>query len=97
VTGSGGAAIVIAASTGLHVMGSLSLFHWVIILAVVLLLFGSGRITNVMGDFAKGIKAFKKGLNEEEDASKLSATKTAESGFQGQPAGQPVGTERKDG
>lgn len=79
-------------------MGSLSLFHWVIILAVVLLLFGSGRITNVMGDFAKGIKAFKKGLNDEDEAKLANNAKTADnSGFQSQPAsqaaGQPVGTE----
>ncbi|HTH98970.1 MAG TPA: twin-arginine translocase TatA/TatE family subunit [Stellaceae bacterium] len=73
-------------------MGSLSLFHWVIILAVVLLLFGSGRITNVMGDFAKGIKAFKKGLNDEDEAKLANNAKTADnSGFQGQPAGQAAG------
>jgi sec-independent protein translocase protein TatA len=48
-------------------MGSMSLFHWVIVGVVVLLLFGGrGKISGIMGDFAKGIKAFKKGMNEDE-------------------------------
>jgi sec-independent protein translocase protein TatA len=48
-------------------MGSMSLFHWVIVGAVALLLFGGrGKISSIMGDFAKGIKAFKKGMAEEE-------------------------------
>jgi sec-independent protein translocase protein TatA len=47
-------------------MGSFSLWHWVIVLLVVLLLFGRGRLSEVMGDFAKGIKSFKKGLADDE-------------------------------
>ena len=47
-------------------MGSFSLMHWVIVLLVVMLLFGGGRISGLMGDVAKGIKSFKKGLAEEE-------------------------------
>jgi sec-independent protein translocase protein TatA len=48
-------------------MGSLSIWHWIIVLAVGLLLFGGrGKISDLMGDFAKGIKAFKKGLSEDE-------------------------------
>lgn len=51
-------------------MGGLSWIHWVIIIGVLLVLFGGGgKISGVMGDFAKGIKAFKKGLNEEDQAS----------------------------
>lgn len=46
-------------------MGSFSLIHWVIVLVVVLLLFGRGRVSEIMGDFGKGIKSFKQGLNEE--------------------------------
>ncbi|MBM3515780.1 MAG: twin-arginine translocase TatA/TatE family subunit [Alphaproteobacteria bacterium] len=46
-------------------MGTFSIWHWVIILAVVLLLFGAGKIPRLMGDLAKGITAFKKGLKEE--------------------------------
>jgi sec-independent protein translocase protein TatA len=43
-------------------MGSFSLVHWVILILVVILLFGRGRISDLMGDFAKGINSFKKGL-----------------------------------
>jgi sec-independent protein translocase protein TatA len=48
-------------------MGSFSIWHWLIVLVIVLVLFGGrGKITQVMGDFAKGINAFKKGIKEEE-------------------------------
>ncbi len=40
-------------------MGSMSLVHWLVVLAIVLVLFGAGKLPRVMGDFAKGIKAFK--------------------------------------
>ena len=50
-------------------MGSLSPLHWMLVLLVVLLLFGTGRISGVMGDFAKGLKSFKKNMAEEDDAS----------------------------
>ena len=48
-------------------MGGLSIWHWLIVLALVLLLFGRGRISETMGDFGKGIRSFKKGLGEEEN------------------------------
>lgn len=49
-------------------MGSLSVWHWLIFLAVALLLFGgSGKISNIMGDVAKGIKSFKKGMAEDDE------------------------------
>ncbi|TXG81730.1 MAG: twin-arginine translocase TatA/TatE family subunit [Sphingomonadales bacterium] len=47
-------------------MGLGSVWHWVILLLVVVLLFGRGRISDVMGDLAKGIKSFKKGLADDE-------------------------------
>jgi sec-independent protein translocase protein TatA len=47
-------------------MGFGSWWHWVIVLAVILLLFGRGRISETMGDFGKGIRSFKKGLNDED-------------------------------
>ena len=47
-------------------MGSFSIWHWMIVLAVVLLLFGTGKVSNLMGDFAKGIKAFKKNMAEDD-------------------------------
>ena len=49
-------------------MGSLSIWHWIIVIGVVLLLFGRGKISELMGDVAQGIKAFKKGMSEEEAA-----------------------------
>ena len=45
-------------------MGSFSAIHWIIVLVIVFLLFGS-RLPNVMGDFAKGIKAFKHGMRDD--------------------------------
>jgi len=48
-------------------MGSFSLMHWMIVLLIVLLLFGAGKLPRVMGDFAKGIKAFKSGMKEDDD------------------------------
>lgn len=50
-------------------MGGLSLWHWVIVAVIVLLLFGRGRISETMGDFGKGIKSFKKGLAEDDTSS----------------------------
>lgn len=47
-------------------MGSLSIWHWIIVIAVVLLLFGRGKISDLMGDVAQGIKAFKKGMQDDE-------------------------------
>ena len=49
-------------------MGSLSIWHWIVVIAVVLLLFGRGKISELMGDVAQGIKAFKKGMSEDEVA-----------------------------
>lgn len=55
-------------------MGSFSIWHWLVVLLVVLLLFGSGKVSNLMGDFAKGIKSFKKNMAEENDASMEAST-----------------------
>jgi sec-independent protein translocase protein TatA len=49
-------------------MGSLSIWHWLIVIVVVLLLFGRNKISDLMGDVAQGIKAFKKGMSEDEVA-----------------------------
>lgn len=45
----------------------LSLPHLIVLALVVLVLFGRGRISEMMGDFGKGIKSFKHGMNEEVD------------------------------
>ncbi len=50
-------------------MGSFSIWHWMVVLLVVLLLFGSGKVSHLMGDFAKGIKSFKKNMADDTDAS----------------------------
>ena len=48
-------------------MGSLSIWHWMIVLVVVLLLLGGrSKISDLMGEVAKGIKSFRKGMSEEE-------------------------------
>ncbi|MGB7259429.1 MAG: twin-arginine translocase TatA/TatE family subunit [Pseudolabrys sp.] len=47
-------------------MGSLSIWHWIIVIVVVLLLFGRNKISDLMGDVAQGIKAFKKGMSDDE-------------------------------
>ena len=49
-------------------MGSLSIWHWIVVVVVVLLLFGRGKISELMGDVAQGIKSFKKGMAEDETA-----------------------------
>jgi sec-independent protein translocase protein TatA len=49
-------------------MGSLSIWHWIVVIGVVLLLFGRGKISELMGDVAQGIKAFKKGMSDDEAA-----------------------------
>ena len=66
-------------------MGSLSIWHWIVVIVVVLLLFGRGKISDLMGDVASGIKAFKKGMQDddkpaEKPAEKPSDTATPESG-----------------
>jgi sec-independent protein translocase protein TatA len=47
-------------------MGSFSLVHWLVFAVVAILLLGGGRFSNLMGDVAKGIKNFKKGMAEED-------------------------------
>jgi sec-independent protein translocase protein TatA len=49
-------------------MGGLSITHWLLVGLVLLLLFGGkGKISDIMGDFAKGIKSFKKGMQDEDE------------------------------
>ena len=63
-------------------MGSFSIWHWLVVLVIVLLLFGAGKIPKLMGDMAKGVTAFKKGLKEGEDE----APKPADAAAQTQAA-----------
>ncbi len=57
-------------------MGSMSLWHWIVVIGVVLLLFGRGKISELMGDVAQGIKAFKKGMSDDDSAPKIEPGKT---------------------
>ena len=64
-------------------MGSLSIWHWVVVAVIVMLLFGGrGKISGLMGDFAQGIKAFKKGMAEEDKPAdnKTEPVKTIDAG-----------------
>ena len=55
-------------------MGGLSPFHWIIIAAVALIVFGGrGKLSSLMGDAAKGIKAFKEGLKDDEPKAEANA------------------------
>lgn len=58
-------------------MGITGWWQWVIVLVIVLLLFGRGKIPELMGDVAKGIKNFKKGIADEADDAKTAAVDAA--------------------
>jgi sec-independent protein translocase protein TatA len=58
-------------------MGGLSIWHWLVVGVIILLLFGKGRFSEMMGDVAKGLKSFKKGMSEDEEAA-AAAARTAE-------------------
>ena len=48
-------------------MGTFSIWHWLVVLVVVLILFGGrGKISSIMGDFGKGLKSFKKSMKEDD-------------------------------
>ena len=70
-------------------MGSLSIWHWALVILVVMLLFGRGKISDLMGDVAKGIKSFKKGMADDEPAAASSEAKSLE-----QQAVAPAETEK---
>ena len=66
-------------------MGSMSLMHWLIVGVLVILLFGGSRFSNMMGDVAKGIKQFKKGMAEDDD----DVTPVKPTRIEGKPAPTP--------
>ena len=65
-------------------MGGASIWHWVVVGLIVMLLFGRGKISEMMGDVAKGIKAFKKGMSDDETTAVAPSTPA--------PASEPVRT-----
>jgi sec-independent protein translocase protein TatA len=74
-------------------MGFTSIWHWIIVLLVVLVLFGAGKIPRLMGDVAKGVNAFKKGLREDDDA-ETSSTEAPKS-IDTQSASAPMSESRE--
>jgi len=79
-------------------MGSMSIWHWVVVIAVVLLLFGRGKISDLMGDVAQGIKAFKKGMSDDDKTAEKKADepmKTIENAPPASAAPQPTDANRK--
>ena len=74
-------------------MGSFSIWHWLIVLVIVLVLFGRGRVSEIMGDFGKGIKSFKEGMNED-DAKKAAPPPAQISAQKADPV--PTSTETKN-
>lgn len=86
-------------------MGSMSIWHWLVVGAIALLLFGGkGKISDIMGDVAKGIKSFKKGMAEDEQTAKSETapgdTKTLDqqaAARTAEPAAEPVAEKQKAG
>jgi sec-independent protein translocase protein TatA len=66
-------------------MGSFSLIHWLVFGVIAIVLLGGGRFSNLMGDVAKGLKNFKKGMADEDEPiaepSRIEAQKAAEPAF----------------
>ena len=67
-------------------MGSFSIWHWLVVGIVLLLLFGKGRFSEMMGDVAKGIKSFKKGMTEDEEAAQAREAAQAQQRIDTRPA-----------
>ncbi|MGB0087730.1 MAG: twin-arginine translocase TatA/TatE family subunit [Rhodomicrobiaceae bacterium] len=75
-------------------MGITSFWHWIIVILVIVLLFGQGKISDLMGDVAKGIKSFKKGMAEEDEEPQTPA-KTLELEAQKRAERDPVKEEER--
>jgi sec-independent protein translocase protein TatA len=76
-------------------MGGLSIWHWIVVIAVLLLLFGRGKISELMGDVAQGIKAFKKGMQEEDKTAGEGKTPEPGKTIEHQPAETVTQTETR--
>ena len=59
-------------------MGSVSIWHWIVVGIIVMLLFGRGKVSELMGDVAKGIKSFKKGMADDDVATTTDAKPVAD-------------------
>ena len=76
-------------------MGSFSLWHWLVVGVIILLLFGKGRFSDMMGDVAKGLKSFKKGMSEDDEAAarRIEGDRTVDAAPEKTRAAEP---ERRD-
>lgn len=72
-------------------MGGMSPVHWLIVIGVIVLLFGTGKVSGLMGDVAKGIKSFKKNMAEDDASMEASATVERPAGTIS-PPGTPAAT-----
>ncbi|MBK5265295.1 MAG: twin-arginine translocase TatA/TatE family subunit [Alphaproteobacteria bacterium] len=78
-------------------MGGFSIWHWLIVGIVVMLLFGKGRFSDMMGDVAKGLKSFKKGLVDDEESPSVKPASRIESQSTPEKTAQSVTEEHKQG
>ncbi len=77
-------------------MGTFSIWHWLVVLVVVLVLFGGGgKISRLMGDFGKGLKSFKKGMKED-DVTEVDAAKESPQAIDSDKAEIVEATSEKD-
>jgi sec-independent protein translocase protein TatA len=75
-------------------MGSLSIWHWLIVLVVVVLIFGTKKLRNIGQDLGGAVKGFKEGVKGSEDAA-AEAAKSADAGPAGQIPGRTIDAEVK--
>lgn len=78
-------------------MGSMSIWHWLVVAVIVLLLFGRGKIPELMSDVAKGIKSFKAGMKDDDAAKTDEAKKEIEVKAGEMKPAEPAKTEQKAG
>jgi sec-independent protein translocase protein TatA len=76
-------------------MGTFSVWHWLVVLAIVMLLFGAGKIPRLAGDLAKGIKNFKQGMKDEDPNAAAPAATTGASNAPPSPPPPVIGPDGK--
>lgn len=81
-------------------MGSFSIWHWLVVLVIVLVLFGRGRVADIMGEFGKGLKSFKQGMKDEDQPADTAGQRIEGPSHEAKPASEaardPQPAERTD-
>jgi sec-independent protein translocase protein TatA len=78
-------------------MGAFSIWHWLVVLVIVLVLFGGrGKISQIMGDFGKGLKSFKKSMKEEDSTEDQSFAEEPPKALNAEAARESSTTKEKD-